>query len=101
MIEVDDYNPDWNNKYEMLKLKIWPIIKNIAERMEHVGSTSVVGLAAKPIVDVDIVIASMDKLPLIVAALAGIGYQHIGNLGIVGRDMFKQEKPEFRHNSKC
>ncbi len=98
MIEVHNYNPDWTSHYLSLKAKIWPVISDIADRIEHVGSTSVVGLSAKPVIDIDIVIKSKDQLPAITTSLKTIGYEHLGDLGIKGREMFKHSKPEFRHN---
>lgn len=98
MIEVHDYSPEWVEKFETLRSKVWPIISDFADRIEHVGSTSVVGLAAKPVIDLDIVIESEEKLPPIIEALKTIGYEHVGDLGIKGREMFKHPKPEFKHN---
>ncbi len=56
--------------------------------VEHVGSTAVPGLAAKPIIDMDVVVASSDKLPEAIERLASLGYVHRGNLGIDGREAF-------------
>ena len=57
--------------------------------IEHVGSTSVRGLAAKPIIDIDVVIGDASCLDAAIAALARIGYRHEGDLGIPGREAFK------------
>jgi GrpB-like predicted nucleotidyltransferase (UPF0157 family) len=48
-----------------------------AIRIEHNGSTSVPGLAAKPIVDIQVSVASLQPLALLVAALAPLGYVHV------------------------
>jgi GrpB-like predicted nucleotidyltransferase (UPF0157 family) len=55
--------------------------------VEHVGSTSVPGLAAKPILDVDVIVAR-DQVPAAIAALARIGYVHRGDLGVTDREAF-------------
>jgi GrpB-like predicted nucleotidyltransferase (UPF0157 family) len=57
-------------------------------RIDHVGSTSVPGLAAKPIIDMDIVVASQADVRPVIARLAGIGYQWRGDLGVSGREAF-------------
>ncbi len=57
--------------------------------VEHVGSTAVPGLAAKPIIDVDVVLASEDDLESTIAALADAGWRHEGDLGIPGREAFE------------
>jgi GrpB-like predicted nucleotidyltransferase (UPF0157 family) len=70
--------------------------------IEHVGSTSVPGLAAKPIIDVDIVIESPAQLPPVAERLAGIGYTHQGDLGIAGRHAFDAPPaPPPRHVYVC
>ena len=63
----------------------------LALRIEHVGSTSIPGLSAKPIIDLDIVIRSYDDLPAVVARLESLGYAHEGDLGISGREAFKRD----------
>ena len=57
----------------------------LALAIEHVGSTSVPGLSAKPIIDIDVVVRAGD-VQAAIQALAGIGYNHEGNLGIPGRE---------------
>lgn len=64
--------------------------------IEHVGSTSVKGLWAKPIIDIDVVISDNKLLPQVIYKLKHIGYQYEGNLGIEGREVFRYDnKPEF------
>ena len=53
-IEVVDYQPHWKRQFEYLKTQIWPKISKYSLSIEHVGSTSVEGLAAKPIMDINI-----------------------------------------------
>ena len=56
--------------------------------IEHVGSTAVPGLAAKPIVDIDVVVPSSADIPDAVLRLESGGYIHRGDLGIPGREAF-------------
>lgn len=98
MIEVVEYQPAWRGKFEKLKAAIWPRVSDFADRIEHVGSTSVEGLWAKPVIDLDIVVMNKDSMDGVINGLAQIGYTHRGNLGIEGREAFKNEKPEFKHN---
>ena len=58
--------------------------------LEHVGSTSVEGLAAKPIIDIDIVVSSVNALLKVIECLVSLGYAHQGELGIQGRHAFFQ-----------
>lgn len=89
-IVVTDYDPRWPDYFEQIRAYLWPAIQDLATGIEHVGSTSVPGLAAKPIIDLDIIIPSVDRLPLIVQRLEPLGYTHLGDLGIAGRDAFRQ-----------
>lgn len=98
MIVVEDYNPEWKERFNELKQEIWPLVKNWADSIEHVGSTSVEGLAAKPIIDLDIVLDDFSKLKYVIKALESLGYEHRGDLGIKDREAFQKENPKFKHN---
>jgi len=88
-IVVVPYDRRWQAEYEALAAALWPAVKDVALSIEHVGSTSVPGLAAKPILDVDIVMASVDDLAAIDERLSRLGYVHNGDQGCPGREAFK------------
>ncbi len=92
-VQVHPYNPDWALQFQALHQRLWPAVSHLASSIEHVGSTAVPGLPAKPILDVDIVIPTRDSLPAITAALASLGYQHRGNQGIPDRDAYRLDEP--------
>jgi GrpB-like predicted nucleotidyltransferase (UPF0157 family) len=87
-VEIVDYDPNWPGIFRQLEERIWPVVRDVAVAIEHVGSTAVPGMAAKPVVDVDIVIKAQADLPAIIDRLASLGYRHRGNLGVEGRDAF-------------
>lgn len=87
-ITVSDYDQAWTGWFAELHARIWPAVKDIALRIDHVGSTAVPGLAAKPIIDMDIVVDSDDRIRPVIARLAGLGYRWQGDLGVVGRQAF-------------
>ncbi len=86
-IIVVQYNPKWVEEFEKIKSEVLPLISDNIISFEHVGSTSVVGLWAKPIIDIDIIIDD-GMLPFVIKKLATIGYDHRGDLGILGREAF-------------
>lgn len=86
--EVVEYDPAWAAGFERVRAYVWPAVARRALRIEHVGSTAVTGLAAKPIIDVDVVVPDARAVPEVVSALATIGYVHEGDLGIIGREAF-------------
>lgn len=97
-IVVSAYDSRWPTYFEQIRSVVWPAVQDIALSIEHVGSTAVPGLAAKPIIDIDIVIPSKDVLDTTVQRLEALGYKHQGDLGIAGRDAFKQQNDLPRHN---
>jgi GrpB-like predicted nucleotidyltransferase (UPF0157 family)/quercetin dioxygenase-like cupin family protein len=89
-IVVSDYDPAWPEWFESIVAYVWPAIERIAVRIDHVGSTSVPGLAAKPIIDMDIVVASTELVRPVIERLSGIGYRWRGDFGIPGREAFER-----------
>ena len=86
--EVVEYDDRWPRWFEELRAGLEPLLTGVPHVIEHVGSTAVPGLAAKPIIDVDVVVPSADQEKPAVAALAAGGYRHQGDLGISGREAF-------------
>jgi GrpB-like predicted nucleotidyltransferase (UPF0157 family) len=98
-VVVVDYDEEWPRRSEKLRALIWPVVSDVAIRIEHVGSTAVLGLAAKPIIDMTIVVGGRSDVPLTIKRLATIGYRHRGNLGIEDREAFDR-RPDLR-NTIC
>ena len=88
-VVVVPYDPAWPAAFALLLDRLAPVLGELAAGIEHVGSTAVPGLAAKPIVDVDVVIRHAEDLDETVRRLAALGYVHLGDLGIVGREAFR------------
>ena len=97
-VEVVDYDPQWPRDFESLRAHIWPAVADIAVAIEHVGSTSVPGLAAKPVLDIDIIVKSEEGVRQAIERLDAIGYSHRGNLGIEGREAFRATTNDPAHN---
>ena len=87
-VVVVDYDPQWEKNFQVIRGELQAALGEIAIAVEHVGSTAVPGLAAKPILDIDVVIDQASDLPEAVERLRRVGYIHEGNLGIPGRDAF-------------
>jgi GrpB-like predicted nucleotidyltransferase (UPF0157 family) len=97
-IIVTEYDPGWPAAFEALRARAAGVLGELAVAIEHVGSTSVPGLAAKPIIDIDVVVRSPDEIPAAIEALATIGYSHLGDLGIAGREAFRQPPGPPEHH---
>lgn len=87
-VVIVDYDPTWPDSFTALADRVAASLGPLAVRVEHVGSTAVPGLPAKPIIDLIAVIPTRDDLPAAVERLATIGYVHRGDLGIAGREAF-------------
>jgi GrpB-like predicted nucleotidyltransferase (UPF0157 family) len=97
-VVVVDYDEEWPRRFEELRARIWPVLADLAVRVEHVGSTSIPGLAAKPIIDMTVVVARRGDVPLAIERLATLGYRHLGDLGIEDRAAFDHRPDLPRHN---
>ncbi|MEK4978715.1 GrpB family protein [Bacillus sp. FSL K6-6540] len=85
---VVEYNPKWVKKFEELRDFVFPVLSDLKVTIEHVGSTAIPGIAAKPIVDIDVVVPTQSDILVAVKRLANLGYVHEGDLGIPGREVF-------------
>ena len=82
----------------MLRSRIAAGLNEIAASIDHVGSTAVPGLAAKPIIDIDVLLRSSTDLPLVMHRLAELGYEHRGDLGVSGREAFRVKSSVIQHH---
>ncbi len=97
-VQVVEYNPEWQETFERIRSYVWPVVADIALTVEHVGSTSVPGLKAKPVIDVCIVVASRKEVLPCIERLGTIGYVHQGTLGVPDRDAFRRPDDLPRHH---
>ena len=95
-VVVVPYDETWKNAFEKIKNEIEAEIGDLILGIEHVGSTSVEGLSAKPCIDIDVIIKDYSVFDELVRKLAAIGYIHEGDLGIKDREAFKYtDKPHL------
>jgi GrpB-like predicted nucleotidyltransferase (UPF0157 family) len=97
-VVVKAYDPEWPRTFERIRAHVWPVVQHAAMSLEHVGSTSVPGLRAKPVIDACIVVASRRDIPYVVKALSKVGYVHRGDLGVPDREAFKHPAALPKHH---
>ena len=90
-IKVLPYDGSWKDDFRQISDELQNALGSLALGIEHVGSTAVEGLSAKPVIDIDVVIEDSSRLEEVITALAEIGYIHEGDLGIAGREAFAYE----------
>lgn len=87
-VEVGAADPGWGRQFERVAEDLAAVLRSVpVNAIEHVGSTSVPGLAAKPILDIDVLVMSQN-IPAAIDALEVAGYTHQGDLGVSGREAF-------------
>jgi len=88
-VVVVPYDPAWPAAFALLRDRVAAVLGDLAAGIEHVGATAVPGCDAKPIIDIDVVIRHADDVEAVANRLATLGYVHIGDLGVVGREAFR------------
>jgi len=88
------YDPNWKTEFERIRDYLMEQIGDLVLEIKHVGSTSIPGLCAKPIIDIVAVMDSYDVLPAIIARLEKVGLKHNGDQGIKEREAFKRLIPD-------
>ncbi len=91
---LSNYTTSWIDHFQRIKQVLDQALDGLEITIEHIGSTAVPGLAAKPIIDIDIVYKDPVDFQSIKTALEVIGYSHKGNQGIEDREVFKREEGE-------
>ena len=93
------YDEAWKSSFEAIKAELESALGDLSVGIEHVGSTSVEGMSAKPCIDIDVIIKDYSVFGATATALATIGYIHEGDLGIKGREAFKYaDKPHLMNH---
>jgi len=77
MLEIVPYDPRWPGEFEAERGRVDAALGSLALRVEHNGSTAVPGLAAKPIIDIQISVARLHPIDAYAGPLASLGYVHV------------------------
>ena len=97
-IRISAYDAAWQIELARLRRQLLTTVGGLALTVEHVGSTAVPGLAAKPILDIDVVLGAASQVVEAIHRLAKIGYRHRGDLGIAGREAFASPPNTTAHH---
>ena len=93
-VVVQPYDKTWKFDFQKIASEITAVVGDLIIGVEHVGSTSVEGMSAKPCIDIDVIIKDYSVFAAVVSRLETIGYIHEGDLGIKDREAFKySDKP--------
>lgn len=93
---VLEYDPNWKVEFKKIEIELVSVLSDCVMGIEHVGSTAVEGLAAKPVIDIDVIIKDYNSFEFVKDRLAQLNYIYEGDLGIKDRQAFKYEdKPHL------
>lgn len=91
-IIVVDYDANWSLQYEQEKIQLLNALGDTVVDIQQIGSTSVLGLAAKPVIDILLGLEIPPK-PAQISSLEALGYLYFGEFGIPGRHYFRRGMP--------
>lgn len=97
IIEVVGFDPNWKNIFETEKVILTKAIGNNTVKIDHIGSTSVIDLVAKPVIDILIEVSNLEKLDAVNKKMIALGYTVKGENGISGRRYFQKGGNQHSH----
>lgn len=93
-VRVVPYNKQWPALYELERERIVAVLADEIVSVNHIGSTSIPGMSAKPIIDILLEVKDISKIDDYNDKLIELGYEPRGELGIPGRRYFSREEPK-------
>ena len=96
-IEVVSYQSDWPEKYRKEAEQIQRCLGELFLEIHHIGSTAVLGLAAKPIIDILAVVKDIEAVDEKNPLFEALGYECMGEFGIAGRRYFRKGGDDRTH----
>jgi GrpB-like predicted nucleotidyltransferase (UPF0157 family) len=94
---LQNYQESWANDFKEIKKVLEEALFKRGVSIIHIGSTSIPGLAAKPVIDIDIVYGPGVDFNEVKDGLERVGYYHNGDQGIKGREVFKRGPLAIKH----
>ncbi len=88
-IVIVGYDESWPAAFDVAAAELRVVLEPWIVDIEHIGSTAVPGLAAKPVIDIQVGVESLRATPQIVAAIEGLGYEYVAD--------FERELPNRRY----
>ena len=96
-VSIVPYDSTWPGRFEAEAERIERALDGLPIRLEHIGSTSIPGLAAKPVIDILAGRPPRSRVEPYIAAMKQLGYEHMGSYGVPGRNYFRRGKPRSHH----
>ncbi|MGG2071893.1 GrpB family protein [Lysinibacillus irui] len=89
-VVLSEYDLNWGEQFLYEKRRIQKVIGHALLGIEHIGSTSIKGLKAKPIIDILLGVKSIEEVPELIEALSNIDYEYVPKLELMDRRFFRK-----------
>lgn len=96
IVELVDYDEKWNEEYKTEEELLKSVLADRIIEIHHIGSTSIKGLKAKPVIDILVVIKSLGEIPEIETMLKSYDYENRGQQGVSDRYFFVKGPEDAR-----
>ena len=96
IVELEEYNPKWADDYKKEEKLLKEVLGDKIIEIHHIGSTSIPGLKAKPVIDILIVIKSLNDISEIEEILKNYDYENRGRQGVSDRYFFAKGSEDAR-----
>jgi GrpB-like predicted nucleotidyltransferase (UPF0157 family) len=96
-VALVDYDPEWPRLFAEERERLAALLGPAVFAIEHIGSTAVPGLPAKPVLDIAAAVGSLASVAAMVGPLGGLGYRYLGEYGLPGRLFFEKGEPVTHH----
>jgi GrpB-like predicted nucleotidyltransferase (UPF0157 family) len=90
IVHLNEYNPEWENKFDYEKNQIIDAVGNEIAAVEHIGSTSIKGLKAKPIIDIMVGVDDLLSISTLIAPLSKIEFEYVPKPELTDRRFFRK-----------
>ncbi|MHC4914716.1 MAG: GrpB family protein [Planctomycetota bacterium] len=94
---LSGYRKEWPGLFKRERTRLRRALGSRVLAVEHIGSTAVPGLAAKPVLDIALAVAALREVPKLVPPLEALGYEYKGLYGLPGRHFFVRGEPRTHH----
>ncbi len=92
---VKDHDPAWEAEYERESARLVAVLGDNVLACHHIGSTAIPTIGAKPVIDILLVVSSLDLLDARNETMIGLGYLPKGENGIAGRRYYRKGSDEL------
>jgi GrpB-like predicted nucleotidyltransferase (UPF0157 family) len=96
-VQIAPYDPGWPVRFRIIGARLRDHLGDMAQRIDHIGSTAVPGLAAKPVIDIQIAVIAFEPFDPILFALEDLGYMWREHNPDLTRRMFRDADPRTAH----